>query len=786
MQIRLDALACLRTLALNNPKSLYPHWHLFLSDSPYARSRKTLITLIETDPSISVKTRAVQALDALIQDSTPYLAIAEDRPTKASFTSLSSKLGEIVSELHSGITTLLASAASAAQPELESALLRLAKTIDEIISIAATSALSSILKNISSHSTSPQRFDATFISSTALSLLNLPRPESTICELWELLAISSISSLDYDLHPALALLHSTITTSSLQIQLAQISFISTVFSSPPITSSSTPLSLAPYSTSLLQILRVALESDKPSLRVLACGVLGSPSFEGVGGIGVDRVKEAIKLVIDEDAGDSSVVAGILAILTKKCEEAEPVKATASWALANCLDLVVQSCGFCIVPQIPESGALIEQALQLVAVSNGEKVQMNGLRALGCLVRLSSNDVPIETILCVVQALTDCVTSGPVKVSPLDDPSASPFFRADVNASGPLERRLGHFLRLRLPNFLLLLPASFSNSTHPRSFRNSLILLELQTSSSSTTGHLPLGYSFDYDTTTTALSSLSSFDFDSAFKLQDGALDLTVPVSTALDFNVPFDFSTTSFPPFPLDRTLESPLGLDPSSSYSDFLVSPMFSEASDTVPELDGSLDFSYPLFPSSTTASSSAPVLAYETNLRPNPSPPTRPTFPQSNSSSFSSTSSNSSSASTPAPARPTKALPKPNGFRAGAATTPLLPLDAPIQPRSYLLPSATSRKRKSTPAEREIAKRLAEAEASAAPAPEIPDELIAAVERKRTLNSISARKSRMRKQERLGELEGENEKLLRENVELKRRVGELEERLRGLGEEV
>lgn len=263
-------------------------------------------------------------------------------------------------------------------------------------------------------------------------------------------------------------------------------------------------------------------------------------------------------------------------------------------------------------------------------------------------------------------------------------------------------------------------------------------------------------------------------------------------TAALDFNVaPFDYSTSPFPFFPspafstappsssikgataaaLDQSLESPLGLE-SGLYADFLVSPMFSEASDTVPELDGPLDYDY-AFPS-LFPTSSAPT-AFETALRPNPPPPKRPSR---------SPSTTSSSCSTPAPVtRPTKALPKPNGFRAGATKTPLLPIDAPIEPRAYLLPSTTSRKRKTTAAEREIAKRLALAEASAAPAPDIPEDLVAAVEKKRLLNTLCARKSRQRKQERLGELEVENSALVEENDVLKKRVAELEALLTSSG---
>ncbi|KAL8283101.1 hypothetical protein RQP46_005879 [Phenoliferia psychrophenolica] len=218
----------------------------------------------------------------------------------------------------------------------------------------------------------------------------------------------------------------------------------------------------------------------------------------------------------------------------------------------------------------------------------------------------------------------------------------------------------------------------------------------------TTGHQLTGFSFDHT------PHHIPFDLDAVFKLQDGALDPSVPVSSALDFNSSFDYSATPFPFFPsppftssaspassisstaaLGRSsaFESPLD-DP--TYSDFLVSPMFSETSDSV------LD-SYPsLFPAATPA--------FETAL----------------------------------------------------------------------------------PAEREIAKRLAQAEVDKAPAPEIPDDLVAAVEKKRLLNTICARKSRQRKQERLGELEVENKGLVEENEGLKLRLAELEGLLKSLGAQV
>ncbi|TNY23415.1 hypothetical protein DMC30DRAFT_407922 [Rhodotorula diobovata] len=124
--IRLDALVCLRSLALAGPRLLHAHWQLFLADSPHLRTRHTLFSLVENDASHSVRLRACAAIDALLDESAPYLSLAEDRSTSSSFTSLSAKLGETVSELHLALSSLLRSPSAAVSEDLRLALLALA------------------------------------------------------------------------------------------------------------------------------------------------------------------------------------------------------------------------------------------------------------------------------------------------------------------------------------------------------------------------------------------------------------------------------------------------------------------------------------------------------------------------------------------------------------------------------------------------------------------------------------------------------------------------------------
>ncbi|GAA5952303.1 hypothetical protein JCM8115_003561 [Rhodotorula mucilaginosa] len=302
-------------------------------------------------------------------------------------------------------------------------------------------------------------------------------------------------------------------------------------------------------------------------------------------------------------------------------------------------------------------------------------------------------------------------------------------------------------------------------------------------------------------------------------------------------------------PIAFDNLLESPLGLsesggstDPSPS-SDFLASPLFSVSgcesavpSATMSELplpsplDGHSPFAtsgvsaaataaesnlawFPPHPSSASllfdsivATASMPMSSagerVATVLRELPPAPPHPPHPTpmlaSLGSSFSprvpevplpappsrrtsSVTITSTPAASTMPAPPAPPKRAPTGFR----QVELLPLDAPIQSRNSVLPSATSRKRKTAGAERALAKRGRTATpAIEEPAPhsspaladagaeDLPADIVAAVERKRLQNTLSARKSRARKHARLQELETENEAL-------RARIAELEARL-------
>ena len=95
-----------------------------------------------------------------------------------------------------------------------------------------------------------------------------------------------------------------------------MTFISTVFKA-----SSESLPLAPFATSLLKVLQVALQSSRPHLRVLACGVLGTPSLKTLvtTELEIDLFASARALVRDEDFGVRSAACRLLGLLVKSPE-----------------------------------------------------------------------------------------------------------------------------------------------------------------------------------------------------------------------------------------------------------------------------------------------------------------------------------------------------------------------------------------------------------------------------------------------------------------------------------
>ncbi|CAG8437478.1 9765_t:CDS:10 [Scutellospora calospora] len=108
-RIRSNAVGCLQSVARTAPKLLYPHWNHFLPDTHASiSSAPSLFTLIQYEAMPAVRISACSVITTMIDGSKQYLAAADDREIKSSFTSLSAKLGAIVRELHAGLLQILA------------------------------------------------------------------------------------------------------------------------------------------------------------------------------------------------------------------------------------------------------------------------------------------------------------------------------------------------------------------------------------------------------------------------------------------------------------------------------------------------------------------------------------------------------------------------------------------------------------------------------------------------------------------------------------------------------
>lgn len=152
--------------------------------------------------------------------------------------------------------------------------------------------------------------------------------------------------------------------------------------SPPSPLSASPtLSLQPYAASLLRVVRVAIASERPQLRASACGVLASPLLLELDDylLPFDPISEAVRLTRDSEASvrsaasrtlgvlvkspsfdsvstadlhllaiklitdvrrqTSQLLAAVIDVLVIRLKDEDLVKASASWSLANCCDVL---------------------------------------------------------------------------------------------------------------------------------------------------------------------------------------------------------------------------------------------------------------------------------------------------------------------------------------------------------------------------------------------------------------------------------------------------------------
>ncbi|KAI9058535.1 hypothetical protein FKP32DRAFT_1606885 [Trametes sanguinea] len=130
-----------------------------------------------------------------------------------------------------------------------------------------------------------------------------------------------------------------------------------------------------------------------------------------------------------------------------------------------------------------------------------------------------------------------------------------------------------------------------------------------------------------------------------------------------------------------------------------------------------------------------------------------------------------------------------QPTGTRKNITPDALVPLDAPIQPRKYVVPSATSRKEVPTAflkKKRARSQAFGEEDELAADEVQIDQNDLDAIEAKRRQNTLAARRSRKRKLEYQRELEMSVEREKEEKEMWKRRAAVLQALLESHGHEV
>ncbi|GAA6059280.1 hypothetical protein JCM10212_006673 [Sporobolomyces blumeae] len=420
-QIRLDALACLSSLATNNPKALHRHWHLFLRDSPYLRDRPTLIGLIEHDPTPEVRIQACLALESLLADSSPYLALAQDRPRTASFTSLSTKIGETVSELHMSVVSLLQKPLGQhpLAGEIRRRVLALARQLAEcspygrmsrsLAGPLADAALSNVefeglvipsLEVVSAvlerrHSTSSaQPLDSSGIIASARRILRDEVDQGIQAAVWRVLAACVSLEPDQDW----SIEFDDLEVPSSTVATAKTRFLVSFFAPSVATAA------ANVRARLDPLFSKALQHVDRSVRLEACSALARPTLTASDQL--DPLAHAARLISDSDEQVADAACRIVgvrvrdegiasehfsdafeALLERFDRGAAEKVGDASWALANCCDILADG----DISEV-ELDRLIRRATAIVveAFSGDESVCISCLRILGATTKLASS------------------------------------------------------------------------------------------------------------------------------------------------------------------------------------------------------------------------------------------------------------------------------------------------------------------------------------------------------------------------------------------------------------
>ncbi|GAA6018518.1 hypothetical protein JCM11491_006432 [Sporobolomyces phaffii] len=419
--IRVDALTCLRALAKSNARGLQKHWHHFLSDSPYLRNRLTLMTLVESDPARDVRLQACRALEAMLEDSAAYLNIAQDRPKNASFTSLSTKVGEIVGELHLSLTALLDKPRAVDQIDLRLAILCVARRLaicspygrmsrslagpltksvsanakdsEPTVVEAAYSTLTVIARRCASP-TNKQTVDWNDVVEAALDQLDREVEETIEIAIWGLLTAAAALLPEREWTVAMSYAGRYFKLLSPALQSARVRFLVSYF--PP--STTTSIQSPPVPPGAIFLLQSALSSRHPTSRALACSALSHPSLAAYPDVQPLRwahelssdpcaeVSQAARRVLGlvlRDSTSSPSADQADAVQTLMREFCEDVNGDLCWALANACDSLNSSDAMSI-----DLETIVDRAMQLLLIPRSdETIRISCLRILGSMLKI---------------------------------------------------------------------------------------------------------------------------------------------------------------------------------------------------------------------------------------------------------------------------------------------------------------------------------------------------------------------------------------------------------------
>ncbi|WVZ95042.1 hypothetical protein U9M48_040848 [Paspalum notatum var. saurae] len=467
---RLAAILCIQDICHADPKLLTSQWPVLLPENDVLQQRKyqaTLMTCLLFDPITKVRVEAASTIAAMLEGQALVLSqVAEYKESskRGSFTTLSSSLGQILMQLHTGVINLIQ---RETQANLLGALFKVLALRSAVHNYPSCANMiweklrDIVLDLLQIQSFDDQKYDANFGPPG-------PREESSIkgrC------LVAGIKVMDECLRVSSGFKGADDIKECRLVDIQQISDCTinkTIKSAPHFESEVTAssqnhtlditLGTSRWTEVLETHLPRGLSHDSAMVRTasLTCfagmtsdvffslpenkrDYVTSSSVHAALNDAVSNVRSAacraigIVACFPQILSSPSLPGKIIEVIEFNTQNSPtPVRVTASWALANlcsCIRFIALE-----VPTDPYVGILNKSSISLLVdvalrlAKDGEKVKSNAVRALGYLSRFirfcqqAIND-PSDSVFYgdplwlerMVQALMSCVTTGNVKV-----------------------------------------------------------------------------------------------------------------------------------------------------------------------------------------------------------------------------------------------------------------------------------------------------------------------------------------------------------------------------------